>query len=136
MSYGTAGALQGTIYQVLLADVGLAALVGTRIYDEMPPGPVDGTYVSLGDGEVRDISDQTGGLADHRVTLSVVSDDEGFATAKATAAAVSDALLPAALPLARGRVVSLTFQRARARRMRSGQVRRIDMTFRVIVEDD
>ena len=135
MSYGTAGALQGAIYQALQADAGLTALIGDKVYDEMPPGPIEGTYVSLGDGEVRDISDQTGGIADHRFTLSVVSDAEGYAPAKAAAIAATDALLPAALTLTRGRVVSLTFQRARARRVRAGQVRRIDLIFRAIVED-
>ena len=135
MSVGTAAALQSAIYQHLQADAGLTALITDRIYDEMPPGPVDGTYVSLGDGEVRDISDITGGIADHRCVVSVVTDAEGYAQAKEAAAAVADALLSSDLSLARGRVVSLSFQRAKARRVRAGQVRRIDLTFRVIVDD-
>lgn len=135
MSFGTANALQSAIYQHLQNDAALSALVGEAIYDEMPPGPVEGTYLSLGDGDVRDISDQTGGLAEHRPVLSVVSDAEGFALAKTAAAAATDALIDADLVLTRGRVVSLSFSKARARRVRAGQVRRIDLTFRAIVED-
>ncbi len=136
MSYGTANALQAAIFQHLQSDAAVTALLGGAIYDEMPPGPVEGTYLSLGDGDVRDISDQTGGLAEHRPVLSVLSDAEGFALAKTVAAAATDALIDAELDLARGRVVSLTFSKARARRVRAGQVRRIDLTFRAIVEDD
>ncbi|MDA8585736.1 DUF3168 domain-containing protein [Rhodobacteraceae bacterium] len=136
MSFGTANALQAAIYQHLQSDATLTALVGDAIFDEMPPGPVEGTYLSLGDGDVRDMSDKTGGIAEHRPVLSVLSDAEGFALAKTAAAAATDALLDADLVLARGRVVSLTFSKARARRVRAGQVRRIDLTFRAIVEDD
>lgn len=136
MSFGTAEALQAALYQLLFSDAALTALVGTAIHDEMPAGPISGTYVSLGEGEVRDISDRTGGLAEHRVAVSVVSDAMGFATAKAAAVAVCDALNGAAPALARGRVVSLGFQRARVRRVRAGQLRRIDLTFLAIVEDD
>lgn len=136
MSYGTAGALQAAVYQLLAADAGVTALVGTAIHDEMPPGPVSGTYISLGEAETRDMSDKTGGIAEHRLGISVISDAEGFAEAQAAAAAVTDALVDAAPTLARGRIVSLGFLKARARRVRASQLRRIDLTFRAIVEDD
>lgn len=136
MSYGASQALQMAVYQLLAFDPTLQALVGTRVHDEVPPGPVTGTLVSLGEGEVRDISDGTGGIGDHRFEVSVLSDAEGFATAKAAAEAVSDVLVGATPALGRGRVVSLSFVRARARRVRAGQTRRIDMTFRAIVEDN
>lgn len=135
MSYGTASALQAAVYQALAADAALASLVGSAIHDELPPGPVAGTYVSLGEGEVRDLSDKTGAMAEHRFTISVTSDAEGFATAKAAAGAVSDVLIHGALTLVRGQVVSLRFVKARERRVRSGQVRRIELTFRAIVDD-
>ncbi len=136
MSYGPASALQAAVYQLLAADAGLAALVGSAIHDEMPPGPVVGTFVTLGEGEVRDLSDKTGGIAEHRLSISVLSDAEGFAEAQAAATAVSDALVDATPALSRGRVVVLNFLRARARRVRAGQLRRIDLTFRAIVQDD
>ena len=55
-------------------------------------------------------------------------------TAKTIAAAISDSLGGASLSLARGRLVSLRFQRASARRIDEGEVRRIDLTFRARIE--
>jgi hypothetical protein len=136
MSYGVASALQAAVYQRLAGDAGLSALVGAAVHDVVPAGPVPGTYVSLGPEDVRDRSDKTGRGAEHRFTVSVVSDAAGFQTAKAAAGAASDALLGAGLTLSRGRVVAIEFVSARARRVRTGDVRRIDMTFRARVEDD
>ncbi|MGR3513311.1 MAG: DUF3168 domain-containing protein [Paracoccaceae bacterium] len=136
MSYGASSALQAAVYQLLQGDVALTALVGGAVFDEVPTGPVSGTFVSLGEGDVRDLSDVTGGIGDHRFDVAVISDAEGFVTAKAAAEAVSDALVGATPVLVRGRVVNLSFVRARARRVRAGQVRRIDLTFRAIVEDN
>lgn len=134
MSYGAAAALQAAIYQRLMADTALEALVGSAIYDAAPPGAVAGTYVSIGPETVRDASDQVGRGAFHDFTASVVTDAAGFQNAKAVAAAVSDALTGASLVLARGRLVGLWFQRARARRVEDADVRRIDLFFTARVE--
>ena len=135
MSYGVAAALQAAVYQRLMADTALDALVGDAIYDAVPPGTVTGTYVSLGPEDAKDASDQVGRGASHDFVVSVVTDQAGFQTAKAAAAAVSDALTGAALVLARGRLVGLWFVKARARRVEEADVRRIDLTFRARVED-
>lgn len=136
MSYAMAAPLQEAVYQHLTGDAGLAALVGGAIYDALPAGPVPETYVSIGPEEVRDRSDASGAGALHRFTVSVISEAEGFAGAKAIAAAVGDALESGTLVLSRGRVVGLWFERASARRTgRAGQVRRIDLRFRAQVED-
>ena len=50
-------------------------------------------------------------------------------------AAVSDALVDASLILSRGKLVSLNFHRARARRVQDADMRRIDLRFRARVED-
>ncbi len=92
MSYGMAAALQKAVYGRLVADQALAALVGTAIHDAVPPGKLAGTYVSLGPEDVRDASDKTGNGAWHDFVVSVVTDEPGFMTAKAAAAAVSDAM--------------------------------------------
>ena len=136
MSYGMGAALQAAVYAHLLADSGLTALVGTAIYDAAPPGGVAGLYVSLGPEQVRDGSDYGGGGAVHEFTVSVVTDAAGFQSAKDAAAAVSDALIGAPLVLARGRLVGLSFMRARAVRSTSGAQRRIDLRFRARVEDN
>lgn len=135
MSYGAAAALQAAIYQRLTADSVLDALVSGAIYDSIPPGNAPGTYVSIGPEDVRDASDQVGRGAFHEFVISVVTDQAGFQSAKAVAAAISDSLTGATLVLARGRLVGLWFLKARARRVEKADVRRIDLTFRARVED-
>lgn len=136
MSYGAAAALQAAVYQCLTSDVALTQLVGSAIYDAVPPGDLPELYVSLGPEDVRDRSDKTGGGAVHVFTVSVVSSAAGFASAKAAAVAVSDALVDAPLALSRGALVALAFDKARARRVQDGDIRRIDLTFRARVDDE
>lgn len=136
MSYGMAAALQGAVFQLLQGDTVLAGLVGADIFDAAPPGAVPAIYVSLGPEDVRDRSDQTGAGARHEFTVSVVSQAAGFKTAKEAAAAVSDALLGSSLSLSRGRVVSMNFLRAIAKRVQDADVRRIDLRFAARLEDN
>lgn len=135
MSYGVTAALQSAVFQRLVEDTVLATLADGAIHDAVPPGTPPGTFVLLGPEEAFDRSDGSGGGAEHRFTVSVVTDASGFLEAKAIAAAVSDALVDAPLALARGRLVGLGFLRAVARRAAQGETRRIDMTFRARVED-
>ena len=135
MSYAVAGALQAAVYQALTTNAALSGLVGAAVYDAVPTGTLPETYVILGTEEVRDRSDGDGTGAEHRMTVSVVSDAAGFATAKAVAVAVSDALVGADLSLTRGRLVYLNFYRAYARREGSTNQRRIDLRFHARVED-
>lgn len=135
MTYAVAQALQQSVFARLSADVPLAALIGAHIYDAVPPGMLPPLYVALGPETARDRSDQTGRGAEHDFAVSVVTDTAGFSTAKAAASAISDALLGTGLSLARGRLVSLHFLRARASRQDSGATRQIDLVFRARVED-
>ncbi len=93
-----------------------------------------GTFVLIGPEEARDQSDKTGAGAEHVLVISVISDSAGFQVAKGIASDISDDLAGALPVLARGRLVSLLFQRASARRIDEGDVRRIDLTFRARVE--
>lgn len=136
MSYAIASALQEAVYQRLANNTELLGLIGPAVFDAFPQGPVPEIYVSIGREDVRDRSSKTGAGALHRFDVSVVADRGGFARAKAAGAIVSDALIDAELPLSRGHLVSLRFQRARARRSQTGQARRIDLTFQAIVSDD
>lgn len=131
MSYGSAAALQAAIWQRLIA---AATLAGVPVVDALPRGSGKGTFVLIGPEEVLDASDKSGGGADHRLTISVISDATGFRGAKEVAVAVSDALVDAQLPLMRGRLVSLRFLRAVARRLDEGAVRRIDLQFAARIE--
>ena len=137
MSYGMAAALQSAVYQHLLTNSGVSALVGAAIYDALPSGELPQTYVSLGPENVRDRSDSSGDGALHRFTVSVVTEIAGFGAAKAVAAAIGDALSDADLSLSRGRLVGLWFERAAAKRTgKAGRIRRIDLRFRARVEDN
>ncbi len=134
MSYGASAALQSAVYQRLMADTALTALVGSNIYDDTPPGTPPTTFVSLGLEEVRDRSDKTADGALHMLTISVVSDAAGFQNAKTIAGAVSDTLSGAQLILARGKLVYLRFDRATARRLGTSDTRRIDLKFHARVD--
>ncbi len=130
MSYGVAAALQAAVYQQLVTQV-----PGVPVYDALPTGTAPGTFVLLGPEEALDASDGTGGGADHRFTVSVISDATGFLQAKEIAVQISDALVDAGLVLTRGRLVSLHFMKAQARRLEAGAARRIDIRFAARVED-
>ncbi|MEP2028941.1 MAG: DUF3168 domain-containing protein [Paracoccaceae bacterium] len=135
MSYSVSAALQAAVYQALAGDGPLNSLVGTAIYDAIPTGTLPATYVTLGPESVRDKSDQTGYGAEHKFTISVVTETSGFSTAKAAAAAVSDVLHDADFGLSRGRLVALRFDRATARRTGTAGTRQIDLRFSARVED-
>lgn len=134
MSYLNGGAVQAALHARLRTDAGVAAAVGAAIHDELPEGGAAGTYLVLGEETVRDRSDADGPGAEHRVTVSVISDAAGFAAAKAAAAAVVAALTGAALPIGPARVVGLWFDRAEAYRQSAGGGRRIDLRFRLRTE--
>ena len=135
MSFALSGPLQAAIFEALTNDAALAALVGNDIYDAVPGGVLPATYVRLGSESASDASDGSGAGAVHRVSVSVITTEPGFAGAKAVAGAISDALHDADLPLSRGRLVSLQFERANARRIDASAARQIDMRFRARVQD-
>lgn len=136
MTYAVSSALQKGLYELLAGNSLLAAYTGGHIYDAAPDGPVPDLFVSLGEERVTAASDQTGAGALHRFTITVMAQDAGgFGRAKTVAGIISDLLVDAAPVLERGRVVYLTFERAEARRARSGARRRIDLRFAARVED-
>ena len=130
MSYAAAAALQTAIFAALS---GNPALAGVSIVDAMPPGTGNGTFILIGPEIATDKGDQTGPGAEHLVAIAVISDASGFLSAKTVAAAVSAVLVGAELVLTTGSLVSLFFQRANARRLDEGDIRRIDLTFRARV---
>ncbi len=135
MSYATSAALQAAVFQHLSNDASLAALVGTAIYDAVPVGTPPATYVTLGPEDARDQSDGTGAGALHNLEISVMTDGSGFSAAKQVAAAISDALHNTDLTLTRGQLIDLSFYRAKAKLEGTGDMRRIDLTFRARVDD-
>lgn len=132
MSYAAAAALQTAIFQRLST---APALAGVAVHDALPPSP-PGLFVLIGPEEVRDASDKSAEGAVHRLIISVISDAEGFLAAKTVSVLISDLMAgPMPMPaLSRGRLVRLSFDRAVARRIGEGAVRRIDLTFRARIE--
>ncbi len=140
MTYAFGWALQQGVFAALSAHPDIAALVADRIHDEPPHrGELDAAtaaapYLLLGEETVAPWDTASDRGAAHDLSISAVSSEPGFATVKRIAAAVCDAL-DGEIALARGRVAAVRFLGARTARGRRGQARRIDMRFRVIVED-
>lgn len=135
MSYGVAAALQAAIFGVLQGDVMVASSTGGAVFDAVPAGQAPELYVAIGPEDVTARDDSAGSVTTHRLIISVVGTTAGFTALKTAAAAVSDALDSAGPSLARGRLLDLSFQKARARKTDGNQARRIDLWFRAIVED-
>jgi hypothetical protein len=136
MTYAVSAALQEWVYATLTADATLAGLVGGQVFDAAPVGDAPTLCVVLGDETVRDRSDQSGQGAWHDFRIGVITDDAGFTRAKQAAAAVCDALIGQDAVLSRGRIVCVHFRFARTRRMETGRIRQIELTFRARVTDD
>ena len=136
MTYAVSAALQRAIFEKLTTTTALTDLVGTDIFDALPSGPLPPLYVVLGAEDVRDASDKLAGGAWHQFTIAVVTLSAGFASAKAAAGAVCDALLDETLPLDRGQLVSLSFLKAKASRVGTGASRQINLIFRARVADE
>ncbi|GAA6189399.1 DUF3168 domain-containing protein [Litorivita sp. NS0012-18] len=134
MSYVISASLQSAVFTAISNDAAVTGLVGSAIFDALPAGTLPALYVSLGPETVLDASDMDGDGALHKFDISVVTTDQGFQSAKEVGAAICDVLVDADLPLARGTLVSLGFDRAVALREENGTVRRINLTFRARVE--
>lgn len=136
MSYAVSAALQGAVFTALINDSGVTTAVGDAVFDALPVGALPSLYVSLGPETVRVADDKTGPGAVHLFVISVVTETSGFSAAKTAAGAVCDVLHDADLPLNRGRLVSMRFERARAGKIDKGARRKIDLIFRARVEDE
>lgn len=104
------------------------------VFDAVPTGGLPETYVLLGEGEARPAR-RVPGVQEHFAQVVIVTQQRGFATAKAIAAMVSDAL---AVPpiLSEGRALSMRLVRERARRGKGQARRRVELTFRARIADE
>jgi hypothetical protein len=135
MTYALGASLQTALFAHLSADPALQTALSGAIYDAIPPRTHPATYALIGVEDALDRSDQSARGAEHRLTISVVTNDAGFLAAKTIAAAICDRLDQALPPLSRGRLVGLWFDRADARKLDGARTRRIDLRFRARVED-
>jgi hypothetical protein len=131
MSYRAAASLQGAVFTCLS---GWEALAGYAVLDAVPHGGGSGTFVLIGPETAVERADVSGGGAEHRLQISVISDVPGFLEAKRVAGEICAALAAAELALATGHLAGIWFERATARRLEEGAVRRIDLIFHARTE--
>ena len=139
MTYALAWPLQEALYGLLTTHPECTALLGTRVFDAPPPFSEDAEaedlYVVLGDEEARDWSTTSSRGAIHQIRLDIYAAQHSFDEVKQAAGTVLDAGLNADFALSRGRVICVTFVDARTRRAENDALRRIELRFRVTLED-
>lgn len=126
-------ALQKSVFAALVADAGVGAVVGDRIFDAAPRNAAF-PYVTFGDTRVTDWSTGTGEGAEHRLALHVWSREPGKAECLAALEAIRAALHDAALDLDGHRLVNLRFEAADAGRERDGITWHGTARFRAVTE--
>ncbi|MBI3433532.1 MAG: DUF3168 domain-containing protein [Proteobacteria bacterium] len=127
-------ALRAAVYDALVADGALAALLGgTRIYDE-PPRSAVFPYVTLGETRVSDFSAGGEPGEEHQLTLHGWSRQGGHRQAHLIAGALLSVLDDAPLALAGYRLVNLRFATADIRREADGRTYRALVRFRAVTE--
>ena len=104
-------ALQKAIHAALVADAGVGALVGDRIFDVVPRAATF-PYVTLGDARVADWSTGTEAGAEHRLALHVWSRERGKTECWAVLEALEAALHDAALALDGHALINLRVETA------------------------
>lgn len=139
MTYALAWPLQQGLFALLCESPLCTKHFNGQIFDAPLPfgaeAAPDGLYLIIGDEEVQDWSTATDAGAVHLISLNIHAPRRGFAEAKQAAADISDAILNGALTLERGRVINIRFVDAETHREESDQLRRIEMRFRITLED-
>ncbi|MEX2520486.1 MAG: DUF3168 domain-containing protein [Paracoccaceae bacterium] len=137
MTMAFSAPLQAALYDLLTSAPELAGLE-ERIYDDAPHR--DRTagaapYVTIGDETVTPWNTATERGAAHEAVIRVHAPQRGFLVVKEIAAAIVDliAVNPPAPSI--GAVISHEFTGARTRREEGGALRRIDLSFKFIIED-
>ena len=133
-----AAPLQRAVYDALINDTALQAIIGDNVFDA--PLPVDGStspqdYVTIGSEVVSNRATKSEDGAVHDFTVVVHSNAAGFTRSKQAAGAICDVLLDAQLTLTRGTLVYLRFLKARADAGTTPARRTISLRFRAFVED-
>ncbi len=139
MSLALSGELQGAVYTALANDAALMALVGNEIYDApLPSGGAlpEGEHVTLGEETVKPFNTMTSRGAVHDIDIFVHSTASGFSAAKDVIRAIGDVLDDSTLSLASGNMVRLHFLKARARRGVAPELRRVELRFRAVLEEN
>ena len=138
MTMKFSASLQKALFELLNGYEPLVS-AGIRIFDAAPHTTRDSsrdTYVTVGDETVSPWNTSTEPGATHDAVVRVYAPKRGFLSAKIAAAHVHDALASFSLVLSTGRVVRQEFVTAKTEREAQGALRRIDLTFRFVIEDE
>ena len=104
-------ALQKAIHAALVADAGIDAIIGDRIFDAVPRAATF-PYLTLGDARAADWSTGTEAGAEHRVALHVWSRERGKTECWAVLAALQAVLHEATLALDGHALINLRVETA------------------------
>ncbi len=126
-------ALQTAVYAALVADAGVGALIGDRIYDGAPRTAVF-PYVTIGRTTVADWSTGTEDGSEHRLILDIWSRQQGKSECAAIAGTIRAVLHDAALALAGHALVALRFVSAEIARDPDGITMHGVLRFRAVTE--
>ena len=126
-------ALQKAIHAALVADDGVGALIGDRIYDVAPRNVVF-PYATIGRTTLTDWSSGTEDGAEHRLMLDVWSRQGGKSECHAIAAAIVAVTHDAALALDGHALVNLRFETADTARDPDGITFHGVLRFRAVTE--
>ena len=135
MSGFNSSALQTAIYTVLTNDAVVTNILGSAIYDAIPTGALPALFAHLGEDVVLDRSDKTHFLRYHDVTITVVTSDPGFLSAKNAASAICNALASTPVVVDTANLIRLQFRTARALRDENGSARKILLNFRAAIDE-
>ncbi|MCO4318345.1 DUF3168 domain-containing protein [Phyllobacterium sp. 21LDTY02-6] len=127
-------ALQAALLARLGGEPALAALVGGRIFDRVPPGAAF-PHVALGPAAIYDCSTGTERGWEHLFTINVWQRALGRRSTYEIMAAIEAALAPARLDLGRYRLVTLDLQQLQARAEDGRDGYGGTMRYRAVTED-
>ena len=126
-------AVQKAVVGRLRTDTGVAALVGTRVYDQPPPNPTF-PYISLGPETIAPSRADCYDGSDVTIQVDAWSRAVGFPEVKAISEAVRASLHEYALSVTDYRVVDVSMTEARTFRDSDGLTNHAALTFRVLTE--
>ena len=127
--------LQKAVYAALIADAGVGAVLGDRIFDAAPRNAAF-PYATFGDARVGDWSTGTEDGAEHRLVVHVWSRERGKAECFAALDAIRTALHDAALDLDGHVLVGLRFEAAEVGLNRDGITWHGVARFRAVTESE
>lgn len=133
MSASPVIALRKAIRAYLLADAGVAATLGQKLYDEAPSG-AEPPYALFAEAQLRDWSADLSPGAEQLFTIGVTSTTRGLSEALQLAQRIADLLNEAALSLEGHRLIDLRFLSMETRRDQNGRFARVNLRFRATTE--